>query len=274
MENFVYFGYDRFDAYLNMALDEVMMSVAAKDCKSFVRFYDFNRPALILAYVEHYSDVIAETADGYDITRRLSNGSVILCDDNTLAYSVAVPKNIHRNPTEMHRVFGSRIGQSLKAYMNTDEVSIGEHFSVRVNNQTIAGHGQKFGTAILYHGVLAVYPWDMKRIMAIRLREGEYEFIQSLPSVAEYVEDVKKEELVQRLLSGITNGNYEAIDPEKKAQITSDASQRASFYRHEDWIKFGPYHDREHLRQLLLKKSGLGFCFADFLTPERVKDKV
>src|SRR3989338_4241094 len=171
MENFVYFGYDKFDAFMNMAIDDTIRNLSEKTQQSFVRFYDFERPSLILAYVEHPSDVIAGHADGYDITRRLSNGSVILCDERTLAYSIVAPRNRY-DLTTMHETFGARIGRSIKELIRQDEVAIGEHFSVRVNNRTIAGHGQRAGPSVLYHGVLAVRPWDMKKIAAsIRLRQ-------------------------------------------------------------------------------------------------------
>ena len=272
MEQFVYFGHDTFDASMNMAIDDVLRNMSAQRSQCFVRFYDFERPALILALVEHPSDIIA--ANGYDITRRTSNGSVILCDERTLSYSIIVPRGIY-NITTMHSKFGARIGKSLKEYINHDAISIGEHFSVRIDGRTIAGHGQYAGHSMLYHGILALQPWDMKKIAeSIRLRNGEYEFIQSLPSVADYVEGMDKHALVSKLLAGITDEKYETISPELRNDIIRNASQIAPFYRSEDWIQFGPYHDRPDARHLLERRSGLGFCFADFLTPEQEKTNI
>jgi lipoate-protein ligase A len=273
MENFIFFGYDKFNAYLNLAIDEILFENAHKNGNTYVRLYEFEKPALILAYVEHRSDIILDNSDKYDITRRRSNGSVILCDENTLAYSITAPKEAYKDLTNMHNTFGKRIGMSLKEYSGFDDIRVGEHFSVRIGDKTVAGNGQRMGKSIQYHGVLAFAPWDMEKVCeGIALREGEYEFVKSLPGLTDIKSDANMQEFANNLLDSMTQGNFEIIGKKERDEIIEKANHRSNFYRSPQWINCGPHFEIPGSEDKLDK--GLGFCFADFIEVERHINKI
>ncbi len=266
--NFVYLGYDKFDAATNMAIDEAALNAAERYQKSFIRFYDFDRPAVILSHRESKDDIdIAKCRElGVDISRRLSHGSVILCDTNVLAYSIASP---FYTPDSAHSYFARRIAGVLKD-AGVENVGIGNHFSVRINGGTVAGHGQrwKMGRSLLYHGVMAVEPWNTELINAvIKLRpphsegaKSEYELVGELPAVAHYVK-IDKKTIASRMLESVTDGQYET---HHVSELYPEAGHlHRSKYTNDSWIYDGiADNEKSHIM------GGLGFCFIDIISPE------
>lgn len=273
---FVYFGHDVLDAYVNAALDEIMLDLTAATKKGYLRFHEYKRAALILAYVQHPSDIIIENSDGFDLTRRITQGGVMLGDANALYFSLTVPTSDY-DLTTAHRTFGGRAAEVLKEYVKKDEVHLGKHFSVRINGRTIIGSGQRATKdAVLYHGAIAVMPWNMQKIAStITMDNEEKIFVENLPSLQYYSPGVKKEDLAQRLLTQFTGGSYTPIEPDEKERILELAKELgAKKYRSPEWIEFGPYYDRkdESSKNLLLK--GWGFCFADVKSPEPLEKQI
>lgn len=277
---FAYFGYDKFDAYMNMAIDEALLSLPKKN---YIRFYDFERPSLILAYVQHPDDVIWENVNGFDVTRRLSQGGVIMCSESTLCYSITVPKK-YFDFSKTHATFGSRVAHVLKKYAGENDVDVGEHFSVRIGGKTVIGNGQRSrGDMILYHGTIALDPWDLDALSkTIRMDKEEAEFVRSLPCIRNYSKSTAsfgrqsafaKYELVKALLSGMTENSYSPISDSERNRILVAAGDLARKYRDPKWVNLGPYSDRgEAHREKLMK--GWGFCFSDLKSPEPIRRKI
>lgn len=250
-----------YDAATNLAVDELMLDKAKRGERS-LRIYGFERPSVILARNESYSDVKTEE-DGVEYTRRDTGGSVIYCDDSAVFYSVAMPVE-DEFPEHVHReVLGPRIAEALvDAGVPADRVGIGEHFSVRIDGRTVSGNSQrKAGGGLLYQGLIAVEPWDEDRIdELISLRERgqhEREFIASLPGVVEYLDvgPADARTAVRDALRGsFTRGDY------REEELSGDEKERAEAlvddkYGTEAWLK------GEEMDGL---KEDQGFCFVDW----------
>jgi lipoate-protein ligase A len=72
---------------LNMALDEALLESAPGRGVPLLRFYGWDRPAVTIGYVQHFT---AAPASGYAIIRRPTGGGVVF-HDHDFTYSVVLP---------------------------------------------------------------------------------------------------------------------------------------------------------------------------------------
>lgn len=251
-----------YDAATNLALDEVMLDRAA-DGDRTVRVYGFERPSVILARNESPADV-REWRDGVDYTRRDTGGSVIYCDDNALFYSVAAPAD-GAFPERLHRDhYGPRIARALAdAGVPEDRLGVGEHFSVRIDGGTVSGNSQRLADgAVLYHGVLAVEPWDtdhLAELVRLRERDGERErdFIAGLPGVADHAPgspDEVADRVERALVERLTGGAYGERPLDGALEAAEEIADEK--YRSDGWVR-----DARGTEGL---KEDQGFCFVDW----------
>ena len=254
-----------YDAATNLAIDDLMLEKAAETGEAYLRIYDFDDPAVILARNEHVDD-IKEFRETHDYTRRDTGGSVIYCNENAIFYSVTIPAGTKDYPENLHReYFGPRIAEALSDLgVDDSKLGVGEHFSVRINNGTVSGNSQrKKKNAVMYHGVLAIEPWDTDELDdLIRLREKETqtekEFIDSLPGVVNHVDhsaEEAKKAAKRLLIDKFTEEDYveKSLDNEEWKRIRNRAESR---YMDEDWIQTANGNkslDRDQ-----------GFCFVDW----------
>lgn len=255
----------RYDAATNLAIDDLMLDKASETGDSYLRVYDFEEPAVILARNEHFDD-IKDVRDSHEITRRETGGSVIYCNDNAIFYSVSIPIEEDEFPENLHReYFGPRIAETINDLGVTEsKLGIGEHFSVRIDGGTVSGNSQrKKRDAVLYHGVLALEPWDaeeLDQLIELRNREDqtEREFIESLPGVMEHTEHPErkvKDTAQELLIENFTSGEYEGykLSSEEWDIVETLAEEK---YSDEEWIK--------NARNQSPLDQNQGFCFVDW----------
>ena len=254
-----------YDAATNLAIDDLMIEKAAETGEAYLRVYDFEDPAVILARNEHLDD-IKEFRDTHDYTRRDTGGSVIYCDENAIFYSVTIPAGNNDYPENLHRdYFGPRIADTLSDLgVEDSKLGIGEHFSVRIDNGTVSGNSQrKKKGAVMYHGVLALEPWDVEELdQIIELREKESEtekeFIDSLPGVLEHPDynmETGKELTKKLLIDNFTENNYRelTLTDQDWDKIRSRAQNR---YLDQEWFETARGNNSLDKDQ--------GFCFVDW----------
>jgi len=82
----IYHDVDPHSAAMNMAIDEVLLELAAV---SSIRFYRWHHPALSFGYFGRFSDV-AIYARERDLVRRWTGGGVVFHGDD-LTYSIVIP---------------------------------------------------------------------------------------------------------------------------------------------------------------------------------------
>lgn len=264
-----------YDAATNLAIDDLMLQKAAEEEEAYLRIYDFEDPAVILARNEHINDV-REFRESHEYTRRDTGGSVIYCDENAIFYSISIPTEQDEFPEELHReYFGPLIAEALSDLgVEEEKLGIGEHFSVRISGKTVSGNSQrKKSDAVLYHGVLAIEPWDideLEELIHLREKNGETEkeFIESLPGVLDHVEhdyERGRELAKEFLIQSFTGGDYEEIEltEEDWKEIESLTEEK---YRDEDWL-----HTAKGSESL---EAEQGFCFVDWTDEwdEEVRD--
>jgi lipoate-protein ligase A len=254
-----------FDAAYNLAIDDLMMEKARETGEKYLRIYDFENPAVILARNEHYNDLKSLKED-IDYARRDTGGSVIYCDDNALFYSVTVPAGENEYPEELHReFFGPRIASALSDLGVDDELlGVGEHFSVRIDGKTVSGNSQrKKNDAVMYHGVLALEPWaadELEELIELREKQerSEKEFIDSLPGVLSHTDHSYEEarnNLEKLFVEKFTGGEYSEMELSDK-DMRYVESMVESKYGSSEWLKNGSNPDSLNRDQ--------GFCFVDW----------
>ncbi len=249
---FVFFGYDRFGASKNMAIDEVLKETAESEHTNFIRFFDFLNPTIILS-ISDSPKCIKEKAysESVEISRRRSGGKPIYIDNNVIAYTIT-GVNLEGNEElkyadRVHNYFGKRIIKSIEEITHVDasRIAIGEHFAIKVDGKPIAGHAQniKPERAFFYHGVLAVADWDSASIEKfLRIPEKDLNELHGLPSLlgitqAKMSLQEAKGRIVERMLANITDGNYYKMGKEEKDKIITEADKLVKEkYDTKDWI--------------------------------------
>ncbi len=195
----VSFGYGRHSAAVNMAIDEALFLDSARTGRAFVRFYDFDRPSVILSAWDHPDSIIRRNLNGIGVSRRETGGDPIYLDDKgTFSYSITgrvtadspfydeidMPKNFK---SYVHGHLGRIIADSIKEVVpESDVVEVAAHNSVRINGMPIAGHAQliKGKYSFMYQGVIAIDKWDADRIRSVlRICDADYEELARLPSI-------------------------------------------------------------------------------------------
>ena len=196
---FIYFGFDRFSAAKNMAIDEALEKQSSEAKNAYIRFYDFEKPSVILSYSDSKRCLRSEAFDekSIEISRRQSGGKPIYVDDNVLAYSIISPlsdsNKEFESTTRIHHYFGSRIIKAINAFTNigSDRVSLGNVYSIRIDGRPIAGHAQShtLSRSFFYHGVLAIGKWDAERINKfLDIRREDYDDLKSSPCIRDLLE--------------------------------------------------------------------------------------
>lgn len=233
----------------NMARDERILEKAAEEDVPYLRVYGFEEPAFVPSRRTSVEDVEAALDNGYDVTRRNTNGSTIPCLDNGLAYSVAYPTGEFPD-----RVFEDRVAPALVEaleHAGVEDVNTGlKHDSIRYGDEQTPGDAADGRTlvgsstwrkkdAVLSHGVVAVEPWNADFLYDnMELRPGEKEFIESLPAVE--TAGGSSGNLVYGLLEGFTGGEY------VEADISDVGELLEGKYGSEDWILSGSVSGRGH----------------------------
>ncbi len=186
-------GYGKYGAAQNAAMDEAMLILAERTKKIFIRFCDYNGPALVYASSDHADAIRRDNLNGVEVTRRESGGDPIYLDGKTFSYSIAggfeddIVIDLDRK-TKIDKYFGGKIVDSIR-FMVADpsRVTAGEHHRIDIDGEPVAGHALKTPLrAFLYEGVVAIERWDAEEIRKlIRLSDDDYERLKRLPNIKE-----------------------------------------------------------------------------------------
>lgn len=248
-----------FGVYENLAVDEWLFHESERTGRAFLRVYTFPQPAIYLSQDQRVDDLRHENLDGIPYTRRWTGGGgAILCDRNVVGYTVIVPLSEAKEQTDAHRKFGGKVRDVLLS-KGLENVELWNEFSVRINDQIIAGHGQRHGSkSFLYHGILALYPWDFDKLsLLLNLPPGEIEVIRKLPSVNDFVPLTHEEfsrDLIQKF--GAVTLNDALFEQECLEEAKKLVQEK---YANPEWIQKG--QGKQY--------KGLGFCFVAIRPPEK-----
>ncbi len=263
MEEFVYFGHNRYDVYTALAVEEILNKRNKLNGNSYFWTFQVTTPAAVVAKHEDIADIYTQTCieSGKHFSRREGNGSVIWMNEDILGYHIITKKKIHElDEREIHRKFGQKIALSLKNY-GLKEIYVGDKFSISLLKDpsgVISGNSASLqGTSLIYNGVLVLKKLDAESIQKyLRLRKtdsvDEFALIKRLPNFYDALQKVvPPEELSLQILQSISNGKYRIADNDERGEVLNQAKILAEKkYRSNDWI-----FNQPHIRQ-----KNLGFC--------------
>ena len=247
--NIIYLGNSKNNVFENMAIDEALMEIAEKENKFFFRTYDFNKDSIILASSDSPNN-IKVIDKNIEVTRRISGGKPIYIDKNVFSYSFIGPLNKNselQNGDDIHKFFGSMILNAIKEISTSENnIELGKAYAIKVNNKPIAGHGQHIGRthAFLYHGVMAIGPWDADKINRyLKLIRSDYEYLKDLPSINKIAKIQKmdneyyKNEITRRIVKTLNHHfkSVETISDIDKKNLEILKNIKVEKYKSESW---------------------------------------
>ena len=245
------FGHGRHNAYINMAIDEVLLGLADRTGRFFFRTYDFTKSSVILANSDSPLN-LKELDENVDVTRRISGGKPIYVDDNVLSYSITGPMHgaasAFKNSTAINNMFGPLIMHAVAGIANnSDKLSMGKVYSIEFDGKPIVGNGQHLNAShsFLYHGVAAVGPWDARSIdRRLWLRREDYDALYTLPNlhdiagdgytIQEYKSMLSKD--LRNVIGKAFSSKSEISEAEKDEVLKSAAGKVASIYASKSWV--------------------------------------
>ncbi len=259
--DYIYFGYDRFSAAKNMAIDEILKNKCEKDNKIYIRFYDFEKPCVILSYSDSKECLRKDAYENkeIEISRRQSGGKPIYIDSNILAYSIIGSLNKDTtefaSTTSVHNYFGAFIADAINKTVKIDRqrITLGNVYSIKIDGKPIAGHAQfpTLSHSFFYHGVLAVGKWNALKINTLlNLSEADFDALKASPCITDLLKTDKdingdistiekiKQNLAKTILELISDNKYQEINSKEKSIIVSNAENLAySKYFTKEWIE-------------------------------------
>ncbi len=259
--DYIYFGYDRFSAAKNMAIDEILKNKCEKDNKIYIRFYDFEKPCVILSYSDSKECLRKDAYENkeIEISRRQSGGKPIYIDSNILAYSIIGSLNKDTtefaSTTSVHNYFGAFIADAINKTVKIDRqrITLGNVYSIKIDGKPVAGHAQfpTLSHSFFYHGVLAVGKWDALKINTLlNLSEADFDALKASPCITDLLKTDKdingdistiekiKQNLAKTILELISDNKYQEINSKEKSIIVSNAENLAySKYFTKEWIE-------------------------------------
>src|SRR3989304_4838964 len=102
------------DANYNLAIDEALLQLSKETGKIYIRFHNYEKPAIIAAYRQAVGDFNVELMERKEMqfARRKTAGGAMFCHGNDAGKDIhfsivgAAQKNILQNPQQMHDHYG------------------------------------------------------------------------------------------------------------------------------------------------------------------------
>ncbi len=247
-----FLGYGVYSAAMNMAMDEAMAAESASTGNSFLRFYDFERPSIILCEFDSIDCLRLDNIDGIDITRRKSGGRPLYLSDNSISYSVSMhldnadswANSLH----EVHMKFGGLVADAIAkvAGIDRNELTLPRTSSIRFKGRSLAGHAQHLspGKSLLYQGLIVIEPWDVQAIDRMwHLEREDLDMIAELPSIRSIARrqlgssDEIKRELIEAITASLSHGNLVGTEKREKDSLLESAETLAKeTYANNGWV--------------------------------------
>ena len=231
--DYEYWGFDTLPIKYNMAMEEYLLSRSEAKKTSTIRFWNVDKDSVVLGYAEA-ENAIKKTDETFDIARRITGGSHVQFDENSLAYSFTIPRDekfLHFD--EMRAYFAARIEDAL-VELGIDTVKSDNLAStININNKVVASHAIFWGVkSALMHGLVAIDPYDVDKIADRVLLSArkigkktytEYDALKAIPALSkivrghdDYAVAKLRREHVKRLLAKtivekVTGGTYNKV---------------------------------------------------------------
>ena len=277
--NWINFGRNSLPANINMALEEYSLQKSSEGA-GHIRFFDMPKDVIVLGYAQS-PDVHKQSID---IVRRVTGGSHVLFSENTMAYSISVPRDgSFKNHQDMRKEFLGKIEASFRN-LGIDATTDLQASATYVDDKIIAGHAMIWGVeSALIHGLINITPFDMikmEKYVKLKSRKigsnlySEKDVISKLPAVSDFIKkdkasknEICRKILIKSIVSEVTSGKHEnkSID---NIIINQSIPLLEKRYGKEVWnLKHNPEFSPEQIEEIPgeeLKgnlKKDLGYCY-------------
>jgi lipoate-protein ligase A len=240
-----------YNAYMNMALDEAILRLRARDeCPNTIRFYRWNPSAVSIGYFQiAEQEVNLEVCEelGVNVVRRMTGGGAVFHDcRGEITYSVIVDQDdptIPRDLVESYRLLCGGIVLGLrKLGMNAEFKPIND---VVLKGKKISGNAQtRREGVLLQHGTVLV-DVDVKTMFKV-LKVGKEKISDKAIKLAEervtsirreLAREIKFEEVYDALKDGFSEALGIELREESltKEELELAENLRKTKYQLRDW---------------------------------------
>jgi lipoate-protein ligase A len=263
-----FYGHYQEDIFRFLASQEFFISRTSQFSNQVViRTAEIAKPAITLARNESLTDIFYQNclADGIDLTRRQSGGSVIFLDKNLLLYSLIFPSRFFPvlNLPVIHQEIGGKIALALKD-LGVQKVYLGEKFSIALGKGPqfiISGNAvRKTKDYLLYEGILVLEPLNLEaiqRYIVLRKNEkvNEADLISQLPSLFQVCQrKINPQELGEKIADRISGEKWQVLKEEEFPDFKEKIKVLEEKYKSSQWL---------HLKEA--RQKDLGFCLIALL---------
>jgi len=165
MFDYTYWGNDSFPANINMVLEEFFLKLAAAEKIPSIRFFTFDKDAIVLSYGQA-TDAIKNLDKDVVLTRRLTGGSHVQQGRNALSYMFAVPRDgSFKNLTDMRAYYAEIVGKAFEN-LGIENVEVDNRAcGIKIDGRIAASHAMFWGVeSALLHGIIIVKPYEVEKI--------------------------------------------------------------------------------------------------------------
>lgn len=232
------------DAFMNMAIDEVVSDSIRNDQLPTIRFYGWSPPAVSIGYfqeIESEVDLKKCLESGVDVVRRRTGGGAVYHDTSgEITYSIIAKEDMF--PKDILASYREICGWIIDSL---SYLGISAEFKpindIIVKGKKISGNAQtRRGGVLLQHGTI-LHSVDPERMFSLLKVPDEKIRDKMIRSVKERVTsvssqgDISKDQLNSALIKGFTNEKdyfFDSLSEEERSYAERLAHSR---YRSREW---------------------------------------
>jgi len=233
-----------FDAYTNMAIDQVLQEQIATGADPVVRLYRWHPSAVSIGYFQRmHEEVDVETCETEDIdyVRRRTGGGAVYHDyDGELTYSVIAPES--RLPSDVVESYEEICGWLIDAL---DRLGIDATFApindVEVDGRKLSGNAQTRRNGVLLQHGTVLYDLDPETMFSAlqvdaekisdKLIEQAHNRVQTVRSLTNHSMEDLRTALIEAFMIG--KDYYE--DDYRKSELDRARELATTRYQSDDW---------------------------------------
>ncbi len=233
-----------FDAYTNMAIDQVIQERVARGADPVVRLYRWHPSAVSIGYFQRMRDEVdvetCETEDIDYVRRRTGGGAVYHDYDGELTYSVLAPES--RLPSDIVESYEEICGWLIDAL---DRLGIDAAFApindVEVDGRKLSGNAQTRRNGVLLQHGTVLYDLDPETMFSAlqvdaekisdKLIEQAHDRVQTVRSLTDH----SMEDLRRALIEAFMAGKEYYEDDYRKSELDRARELATARYQSDDW---------------------------------------
>lgn len=257
MFDYTYWGNDSFPANINMALEEFLVNLAAKEKIPSIRFFTFDKDTIVLSYGQA-TDAIKKLDSQAELTRRITGGSHVQQGPNALSYTFVVPHDgTFAHLTDMRNYYADVVGKAFENLGIENEIDY-KACGIKIDGRISTAYATFWGVeSALVHGIIILKPYDVEKIASriwLKTRKignriyTEEDALKNIPAIVDQLRNFApnanpkqklkavNELVAQEILKVETKGRFkkEKIDENILSRLQPLLQQK---YNKKEWIE-------------------------------------